>query len=55
MCGNFYFDVANFEVGGFIKKTQTSKYLENERSFFLQMKKVIHYALRAIIWQIMVF
>ena len=32
-------------------KTQTSRYLENEILFFLQIKKFINYTSRATLWQ----
>ena len=31
--------------------TQKSRYLENERSFFLKMKKLIDYSSRTTLWQ----
>ena len=34
-----------------ITKTQKSKYLENETSFFLQIKKFIYYTSKATLWQ----
>ena len=33
------------------RKTQKSKYRENETLFFLQVKKLVHYTLRAKLWQ----
>ena len=33
------------------KKTQNSRYLENEKLFFLQIKKFINYASSAALWQ----
>ena len=33
------------------KTTQKSKYVENETSFFLQIKKIINYTSRATLWQ----
>ena len=32
-------------------KSQKSKYLENETSFFLQIEKFINYTLKATLWQ----
>ena len=32
-------------------KTQKSRYLENKRLLFLQIKKFINYTSRAILWQ----
>ena len=32
-------------------KTQKSRYLENEKSFFIQIKKVINYISKAALWQ----
>ena len=36
MCGNFYFDVANFEVGGFIKKHKHLNILRTKDHFFFK-------------------
>ena len=33
------------------KTTQKSKYVENETSFCLQIKKIINYTSRATLWQ----
>ena len=33
------------------RKTQKSRYLENETLFFLQIKKLINYTSRATLWQ----
>ena len=33
------------------RKTQKSRYLENETLFFLQIKKLIDYTSRATLWQ----
>ena len=33
------------------KTTQKSKYVENEISFFLQIKRIINYTSRATLWQ----
>ena len=33
------------------KTTQKSKYVENETSFFFQIKKIINYTSRATLWQ----
>ena len=34
-----------------LTKTQKSRYLENETSFFLQMKNFVNYRSRATLWQ----
>ena len=34
-------------------KTQKSRYLEKETLFFLQIKELINYTSRAILWQIL--
>ena len=41
LCRNAYHDVTDFEICGFHKKKK-SRYLENEKSFFLQIKKIIN-------------
>ena len=39
------------EICGFPKKTQISRYLKNEKLFFLQIKKFVNYTSRATLWQ----
>ena len=39
-----------FKLADFTK-TQKSRYLESDTSFFLQIKKFINYTLRASLWQ----
>ena len=55
ICSNAYDDVSDFEVCRYHKNLKP-KYLENETLFFLQIKKSIHYILRANnLWQRTVF
>ena len=43
LCRNAYHDVTDFEICGFHTHTKKkSRYLENEKSFFLQIKKIIN-------------
>ena len=44
-----YDDVTDFEISDFTK-TEKSRYIENETSFFLRIKKFIDYTSRAALW-----
>ena len=49
-CSSAYGDITDFwifEICEFYKKTQKSRYLENETLFVLQIKEFINYMIRA--------
>ena len=47
---NAYDDVTDFEICGF-PKTQKSRYFEDEKLLFVQIKKFINYISNAALWQ----
>ena len=54
MCSYIFDDAIYLKIVD-LPKTQKFKYLEDGTLLFLQMKKFIHYIIRAIRWQKTVF
>ena len=51
ICSNVYDDVINFEICGFMK----NKISWEPITVFYQIKNFIHWALKAILWQEIIF